>query len=156
MSTQEKHAQEIVVKAKTIRDEGLDKLMRFICLPNDVTLCRIDTEGENWQFIPDFVELDEIILGFRHLQYLHFPLPPLLHYFFALTSIHPMQVNANSISVLNALFVLGFLHDKDLDLNFIASAYVIKAIKHKAYLTFSLQPKRNVNIFARLSTSDKT
>ena len=41
-----------------------------------------------------------------------------------------MQINANSIVVLNALFVLDFLHNKDLDLNFVASAYdIIKAIK---------------------------
>ena len=52
-----------------------------------------------------------------------------------------MQVNVNSIVVLNALFILGFLHDKYLDLNFIASAYGIKAIKHKVYLTFFLQLK---------------
>ena len=67
-----------------------------------------------------------------------------------------MQVNANSIVVLNALFVLDFLHDKDLDLNFIASTYDIKAIKHKAYLSFSLQPKRNFNVFAWLPKSHKT
>ena len=129
---------------------------KTIILPDDVTFCRIDTKGENWQFILDFVEPDEIILGFCHLQYLHFPLPPLLHYFFVLTSIHPMQVNANSIAVLNALFVLGFLHDKDLHLNFIPSAYDIKAIKHKAYLTFSLPPKRNINVFTGLPISDKS
>ena len=89
-------------------------------------------------FLPNFVELDEIILAFCHLQYLQFPLPLLLHYFFALTGTHLMQINANSIAVLNALFVLGFLHDKDLDLNFIASTFDIKAIKYKAYLNFSL------------------
>ena len=50
-----------------------------------------------------------------------------------------MQVNANSIVILNTLFVLDFLHDKDLDLNFITSAFDIKAIKHKAYIIFSLQ-----------------
>ena len=155
LSAQEKVTQDIVVKAKTIGDEGLDKLKRFRCLPDDITLRRIDTEGENWRYIPNFVDPNKIILG-RHLQYLRFPLPPLLHYFFALIGIHLMQFNANSIVVLNALFVLGFLHDKDLDFNFIASTYDIKAIKHKAYLTFSLQPKRNVNVFAGLPTSDKT
>ena len=67
-----------------------------------------------------------------------------------------MQVNANSIVILNTLFVLDFLHDKDLDLDFILSVYDIKAIKHKAYLTFSLQPKRNINVFAGLSTNDKS
>ena len=49
-----------------------------------------------------------------------------------------MQINANSIALLNALFILGFLHDKDLDLNLIASTFNIKAIKYKAYLNFSL------------------
>ena len=136
-----------MVKAKTITDEGLDELRWFICLLDDATLRRID--AKNWWLIPNFVEPDEIIFGF-HLQYLHFSLPPLLHYFFALTGIHLIQVNANSIVVLNALFVLDFLHDKDLDLNFIASTYDIKAIKHKAYLSFSLQPKRNFNVFAWL------
>ena len=38
LSTQEKAAQEIMAKAKTIIDEGLDELKRFISLPNDVTL----------------------------------------------------------------------------------------------------------------------
>ena len=66
-----------------------------------------------------------------------------------------MQINANSIAVLNTLFVLGFLHDKDLDLNFVASAYDIKAIKNKAYMIFSLKPKRNINFFVGLPTSDK-
>ena len=37
-----------------------------------------------------------------------------------------------------------------------ASAYDIKAIKHKAYLTFSLQPNRNINVFVGLPTSDKS
>ena len=37
-----------------------------------------------------------------------------------------------------------------------ASAYDIKAIKHKAYLTFSLQPKRNINVFVRLPINDKS
>ena len=67
-----------------------------------------------------------------------------------------MHVDANSIVVLNTLFVLDFHHDKDLDLNFVASAYDIKAIKHKAYLTWSLQPKRNINVFVGLPTSDKS
>lgn len=66
-----------------------------------------------------------------------------------------MQINVNSIAILNALFVLGFLHDKDLNLNFIASAYDIKAIKLKVYLTLSLEPKRNVNVFAGFPTNDK-
>ena len=66
-----------------------------------------------------------------------------------------MQINANSIAVLNTLFVLGFLHDKDLDLNFVVSAYDIKAIKNKAYMIFSLKPKRNINFFVGLPTSDK-
>ena len=106
-----KTAQEILAKAKTIGDEGLNELRWF-------TIRRIDTEGENWQFIPDFVKADEIILGFH---YLHFPLPPLLHDFFALTGIHLMQINANSIVVINTLFALDFLHEKDLDLIFVAS-----------------------------------
>ena len=67
-----------------------------------------------------------------------------------------MQINTNSIIVLNALFILGFLHDKDLGLNFVTSAYDIKTTKYKVYLTFCLQPKRGINFFARLSTSDKT
>ena len=92
LSAQEKAAKDIVAKAKTIGDDDIDELRQFIYLPDDFTLCRIDTRGENWRFIPDFVEPDEIILGFRHLQYLCFPLPLLLHYFFALTGIHPMQV----------------------------------------------------------------
>lgn len=131
-TAQERIVQELVVKAKTITDEGLNKLRRFINVPDDVSLQRL-IDGENWRFLPNFVEPDKTVLGFRHLQYLCFPLSPLLHYFFALTSIHIMQTNANSIVVLNSLFFLGFLHDKDLDLNFVASAYDIKTIKHKAY-----------------------
>ena len=157
LSVKEKTAQEIFAKAKTIRDERLDKLRSFIGFPDDVTIRRIDVEGENWRFIPDFVESDEIILGFHYLQYLRFPLPSLLHYFFALTGIHLMQINANFIVVLNTLFVLRFLHDKDLDLNFVTYAYDIKATnKHKSYLTFCLQPKRNINVFFGLSTRDKS
>lgn len=52
-----------------------------------------------------------------------------------------MQINANFIVVLIALFVLGFLHDKDLDLNSVALASDIKTIKHKAYLPFHFNPK---------------
>lgn len=37
---QDKTAQEIVAKAKTIRDEGLDEIRRFIGHLDDVTLCR--------------------------------------------------------------------------------------------------------------------
>ena len=67
-----------------------------------------------------------------------------------------MQINANFVAVLNAFFVLGFLHDKDHDLNVVASTYDIKAIKHDTYLTFSLQPKRNINVFVGLPTSNKS
>ena len=48
LSAQEKVTQDIVVKAKTIRDGGLDELRQFIYLPDDVTLRKIDTKGENW------------------------------------------------------------------------------------------------------------
>ena len=67
LSVQEKTAQEILTKAKTIGDEGLDKLRRFIGLLDDVTIRKLDTKGENWWFIPNFAESDKIILGFRHL-----------------------------------------------------------------------------------------
>ena len=58
----------------------------------NVILSRIDTRGENWRFVLDFVEPYEIILGFRYLPYLLLPFSLMLHYFFALTGIYSMQV----------------------------------------------------------------
>ena len=65
-----------------------------------------------------------------------------------------MQLNANPVGVLNATFVLGLIHNIDLDLDFIASIYDIVASKHKGYPTFFLQPRRNVSVFTDLPTSD--
>ena len=65
-----------------------------------------------------------------------------------------MPIDVNSITILNGIFVLGWLHNIDLNLNFIFFAYNLEASKGKAY-TFHLQPKKCINFFTDLLMSDK-
>ena len=65
-----------------------------------------------------------------------------------------MPIDVNSITILNGIFVLGWLHKIDIDLNFIFFAYNLKASKGKAY-TFYQQPKKYFNFFTGLPMSDK-
>ena len=65
-----------------------------------------------------------------------------------------MPIDVNSITILNGIFVLGWLRNIDLDLNFIFLAYNLKASKGKAY-TFYLQPKKYINFFTGLPMFDK-
>ena len=51
-------------------------------------------------------------------------------------------------------FLLRWLHNIDLDLNFVFSVYDIKVAKEKSNNTVFLHPKKNVYLSIRLSTLD--
>ena len=66
-----------------------------------------------------------------------------------------MQVNANTITILNGIFVLDLIHDIDLDLNFVASTYNLVASNGKVHISYHLQPRKNIHVFTSLPTRDK-
>ncbi|PON62981.1 hypothetical protein PanWU01x14_134280, partial [Parasponia andersonii] len=134
-------------------DSELDSLRRQLCLPGGVTLQRVEGPAD-WYLRPCAPE-DSIILGRKHLDWLRFPLPLLIHQFFALTAIHPMQLNANGIMIMMGLSALSVIYNMHIDLEVVFYAYKLTLIPKKgSYPTFYLQPLPGRHIFWGLQRSD--
>ncbi|PON66240.1 hypothetical protein PanWU01x14_111060 [Parasponia andersonii] len=139
---------------QSIKDSELDSLRGQLCFPGGVTLQRVKGPAD-WYLRPCAPE-GSIVLGRKHLECLRFPLPPLVHQFFALTGIHPMQLNANGIMILMGLSVLSVIYNTHIDLEVVFYAYKLVLIpKKSSYPTFYLQPLPGRHIFWGLPRSDK-
>ncbi|PON99935.1 hypothetical protein TorRG33x02_043530, partial [Trema orientale] len=90
-----------------ITDPEIASLRRQLCFPGGVTLQRVEGPAD-WCLRLSAPE-GSIMLGRKHLEWLRFPLPPLVHQFFSLTGIHPMQLNADRIMILMGLSALSVL-----------------------------------------------
>ncbi|PON54255.1 hypothetical protein PanWU01x14_196450 [Parasponia andersonii] len=135
-------------------DSELDSLRRQLCLPGGVMLQRVEGPVD-WYRHP-CAPKGSIILGRKYLDWLRFPLPPLVHQFFALTRIHPMQLNANGVMILMGLSTLSVLYNLHIDLDVVFYAYKLTLIpKKSSYPTFYLQPLPGRHIFWGLPRSDK-
>ncbi|PON54362.1 hypothetical protein PanWU01x14_195910 [Parasponia andersonii] len=139
---------------QSVTDSELDSLRRQLCFSGGVTLQRVKGPAE-WYLRPCAPE-GSIVLGRKHLDCLRFPLPPLIHQFFALTGIHPMQLNANGIMILMGLSALSVIYNTHIDLEVVFYAYKLVLIPKKgSYPTFYLQPLPRHHIFWGLPRSDK-
>lgn len=122
-----------------IEDSEISSLMRQLCFLGGVTLQRVEGPAD-WYLRASAPE-GSIVLGKKHLEWLRFPLPPLVHQFFSLTGIHPMQLNANGIMILMGLSALSVLLNIQIDLEVVFYAYKLTIISKKSsYPTFYLQP----------------
>ncbi|PON38248.1 hypothetical protein PanWU01x14_314040 [Parasponia andersonii] len=139
---------------QSITDSELDSLRRQLCFPGGVMLQRVKGPAD-WYLRPCAPE-GSIVLGRKHLDCLRFPLPPLVHQFFALTGIHPMQLNANGIMILMGLSALSVIYNTHIDLEVVFYTYKLVLIpKKSSYPTFYLQPLPGHHIFWGLPWSDK-
>ena len=137
-----------------IADDEVDSLREHLCFLNGVTLQRVNGPSD-WYLHPSAPE-GSFVLGRKHLELLRFPLPPLVHQFFSLTGVHPMQLNANGIMILMGLSALSALLNIHIDLEVVFYAYKLAPISKKSsYPTFYLQPVQGRYIFWGLPRSDK-
>ena len=138
----------------SIVDSELTSLRRQLCFPGGVTMQRVEGPAD-WYLCSSAPE-GSLVLGRKHLEWLQFPLPPLVHQFFSLTGIHPMQLNANGIMILMGLSALSILLNTHIDLEVVFYAYKMTTIpKKSSYPTFYLQPLPGRHIFWGLLKIDK-
>lgn len=137
-----------------VADTELDLLSGQLCFPDGVTLQRVE-EPSDWYLHPSAPE-GSFVMGRKHLESLQFPFSPLVHQFFILTGIHPMQLNANGIMILMGLSALSVILNIHIDLEVVFYAYELTPISKKSsYPTFYLQPIQGRHIFLGLPRSDK-
>ena len=55
-SSEQIRARQLIVRAKTIRDDAFDEFRMSINLPSSVSLWQIDTSGEDRRFLLGFIE----------------------------------------------------------------------------------------------------
>ncbi|PON73665.1 hypothetical protein PanWU01x14_055530 [Parasponia andersonii] len=137
-----------------IVDSELDSLRRQLCLPGRVMLQWVEGPAD-WYLHP-YTPEGSIVLGRKHLDWLRFPFPPLIHQFFTLMGIHPIQLNANGIMILMGLSTLSVIYNMHINLEVVFYAYKLILIPKKgSYPTFYLQLLPGRHIFWGLPRSDK-
>ncbi|PON32856.1 hypothetical protein PanWU01x14_357640 [Parasponia andersonii] len=135
-------------------DSEWNSLRRQFFFPGGATLQMVEGPTD-WYLRPSAPE-GSIILGRRHLEWLRFPLPLLIHQLFILIEIHPMQLNANGAMILMGLSALSVLLNVHIDLEMVFYAYMLTLIpKKSSYPTFYLQQLPGRYIFWGFPRSDK-
>ncbi|PON71093.1 hypothetical protein PanWU01x14_075320 [Parasponia andersonii] len=130
-------ALELSQKLCPVADSELGSLRRQLCFPGGVTLERVNGPMDLYLY-PSAPE-GSIVLGRQRLEWLQFPLPPLVHQFFSLTGIHLMQLNANRIMILIGLSTLSVLYNIYIVLEVVFYAYKLTLIpKKSSFPTFYL------------------
>lgn len=134
----------------------LIEVVRHLCrIPKDVSIDRFDTALSQAQ-------TGDLIVSFRQLLCLQFPIHPLFNQFFAFLQLRPNQCDPNTFRILSSFRALNVVKSKllkeaPLDLNYLWSIYSLVFMK-KDRGHFHLQVRKYssfVTFFTNLLDTEK-